>query len=55
MELKELISVNIWKTSEAANLVFQWVFVLNSVKHKFFPVRIVKTAAYFYTSQLLNR
>ena len=29
------------KTSEAANLVFQWIFVLNSVKHKFFPVSIV--------------
>ena len=28
--------------SEAANLVFQWIFVLNSVKHKFFPVSIVK-------------
>ena len=32
--------VNIWKTSEAANLVFQWIFVLNSVKHNFFPVSI---------------
>ena len=31
------------KTSEAASLVFQWIFVLNSVKHKFFPVSIVKT------------
>ena len=28
---------------EAANLVFQWVFVLDSVKHKFFPVRILKS------------
>ena len=28
--------------SEAANLVFQWIFVLNSVKHKFFPACIVK-------------
>ena len=28
--------VNIWKTSEAANLVFQWIFVLlNSVKLEF--------------------
>ena len=27
--------------SEAANLVFQWIFVLNSVKNKFFPVSIV--------------
>ena len=42
MELKELNCVNIWKTSEAANLVFQWIFVLNSVKHKFFHVSIVK-------------
>ena len=33
--------VNIWKTSEAANLVFQWIFVLNSVKCKFFSVSIV--------------
>ena len=24
-----------WKTSEAANLVFLWTFILNSVKHKF--------------------
>ena len=31
------------KTSEAANLVFQWIFVLNSVKQKFFPVCIVKS------------
>ena len=28
--------------SQAANLVFQWIFVLNSVKHKFVPVSIVK-------------
>ena len=28
---------------EAASLVFQWVFVLNTVKHKFFPVRILKS------------
>ena len=34
--------VNIWKTFEVANLVFQWIFVLNSVKHKSFPVSIVK-------------
>ena len=33
--------VNILKTSEAANFVFQRIFVLNSVKHKFFPVSIV--------------
>ena len=31
-----------WKTWEAANLVFQWIFLLNSVKHKFFHVSIVK-------------
>ena len=36
MELKELNCVNIWKTSMAAYLVFPWIFVLNSVKHKFF-------------------
>ena len=42
MELKEIDCVNIWKTSEAANLVFQWTFVLNSVKQKFFPVSIIK-------------
>ena len=29
------------KTSEAVNLVFQWIFTLNSVKHKFFHVGIV--------------
>ena len=44
MELKELnrLCVNIWKTSEAATLVFQWIFALNSVKHKFFHVSIVE-------------
>ena len=26
MELKELNWVNLWKTAEAANLVFQWIF-----------------------------
>ena len=37
MGLKELNinCVNIWKTSETANLVLQQIFVLNSVKHKF--------------------
>ena len=30
------------KMSEAANLVFQWIFVLNAVKHKLFYVSIVK-------------
>ena len=40
---KNLIDcVNIRKTSEAANLVFQLIF---SVKHKFFYVSIVKTAS----------
>ena len=29
--------------SEAANLIFQWVFVLNLVKHKLFHVSIVNT------------
>ena len=29
------------KTLEAAKLVFQWIFVLNSVKHKFFHVSTV--------------
>ena len=28
--------------SEAANLVFEWILILNSVKHKFFYVSIVK-------------
>ena len=31
--------VNIWKTSEAANLVFKWIF---SVKHKLFHVSTLK-------------
>ena len=42
MELKELDCVNMWKTSEAANIVCQWIFVLNYVKHKLFHVSIVK-------------
>ena len=42
MEFKELNCVNIWKMSEAVNLALQWIFVLNSVKHKSFPVSIVK-------------
>ena len=29
-----------WKTSEAANPVFQWIFVLNSVKQKLLHVSI---------------
>ena len=28
-------------TSEVANLLFQWISVLDSVKHKFFNVSIV--------------
>ena len=42
-ELNWLFCINIWKTSEAANLAFQWNFVLNSAKHKFFHVSIVKS------------
>ena len=30
------------KTSQAANLVLHWIFVLNTVKHKFFHMSIVK-------------
>ena len=30
-----------WKASEAANPVFQWIFALNSVNNKFFHVSIV--------------
>ena len=50
MELKELHCINIWKASEAANFVFQWFFVLNSVKHKFFYVSIVKQTCSFKTN-----
>ena len=35
--------------SEAANFVFQLIFVRNSVKHKFFPVSIVKLKIKFKT------
>ena len=50
---KNLIDcVNMWKTSEAANLVFPWIFVLNSVKHKFFPVSIVKSRFFNRTPQV---
>ena len=31
-----------WKMSEAANLVFERIFILNSVKHKFFYVSIIQ-------------
>ena len=42
-ELKELNWLcKHMKSSEAANLVFQWIFVLNSVKPKFFHVSIVE-------------
>ena len=41
MELKE-INWLCKHMSEPANLGFQWIFVLNSVKHKFFPVSIIK-------------
>ena len=33
--------MNTWTTSEAANLVLQWIFVLNLIRHTFFPVSIV--------------
>ena len=36
------LPVGALKTSEAANLVFQWILILNSVKHKFFRVSITK-------------
>ena len=40
MELKELNWLcNLWKTSEPANLVFHWIFL---VKRKFFYVSMVK-------------
>ena len=38
--------VNIWKTSEAANLVFQWIFVLNSVKQKFLSMWVSSIRPY---------
>ena len=44
--------MNKWKTSEKANLVFKWIFALNSVKQKFFPVSIVenfKTSYSFFS------
>ena len=48
------------KTSKAANLVFQSIFVLNSVKHKFFYVSIVNLIANFiniirYKKQISNK
>ena len=45
-----------WKTSEAANLVFQWIFVLNSVKHKFFHVSIADIIEkHLYWNVFLNK
>ena len=41
-----------WKKSEAANLVFQWIFVLNSVKRKFLHVSIVNAA--FLAARILE-
>ena len=39
-ELKELnYCVNIWKTSEAANFIFHWFFVLNSVTSTWVSLR----------------
>ena len=39
-ELKELnYCVNIWKTSEAANSIFHWFFVLNSVTSTWVSLR----------------
>ena len=35
--------VDIQKTSETAKPAFQWIFVLNSVKQKFFSVSIVNS------------
>ena len=44
MELKELNWLcKHMKKSEAANLVFQWIFVMDLIKHKFFHVSIVKS------------
>ena len=34
--------VNIWKMSEAANLVFQWIFVLNSNEVSIFIFKFEK-------------
>ena len=47
MELKELNWLcKHMKTSEAANLVLRWIFVLNSVKCKFFHVSILLSTLY---------
>ena len=40
---KNLIDcVNLWKMSEAANLVFQWIFELNSVKLNLLSAKLTK-------------
>ena len=42
MELKELNwCVNMWKYSEAAKQVFQWIFVLNSAKQNSVSLRYI--------------
>ena len=53
MELKQLnwLCKHV-KKSEAANLVFQWIFVLNSVKRKFLHVSIVNAA--FLAARILE-
>ena len=38
--------------SEAANHVFQWMFVQNSVKYKFFPVCIVNINQTLFNSRM---
>ena len=36
------------KTVRSSQLVFKWIFVLNSIKHKFFPVCIVNYVQVFW-------
>ena len=55
MELKKLDCVNMWKMSETANLVFQWIFVLNLVKQKFVHVSIVNTVTLLHIKLYKNR
>ena len=40
------------KTSEAANLVLHWIFVLNSVKEKLLHVSIVKELSWTINSSI---
>ena len=40
--------------SEAGNLVFQWIFVLNSVKHNVFHASIVKVRKKCYSQTSLE-